>query len=308
MTVVIFDEDHLVISALITIGMQLLFFVIAATFQFDKVTDFAGGVNFIIIALVTFLLSETYATRQILVTALVCAWGVRLSGFLLFRILRIGRDARFDDRRSNVLRFAVFWTFQALWVFTVSLPVIFINSPKKLLPDVNPVPMTTLDIVGTVMFAIGFFCESLADVQKFRYKNRTKEHWCDKGLWKYSRHPNYFGEILLWWGVFVISCNALRGPEWIAILSPLFTSAILLFLSGIPLLERNADDRYRDIEDYITYKHTTSPLIPLPPSVYADIPKFFRAFLLCEFPLYNYMDPNKGADDVREPPAPVHTV
>ncbi|XP_055935636.1 uncharacterized protein LOC129965613 [Argiope bruennichi] len=306
MAVIIFDEDHLLISALITLAMQLIFFIVAATFQFDKVTDFAGGVNFIIIAILTLVLSETYELRQIMVTTFVCLWGIRLSGFLFYRILRIGRDKRFDDRRSNVIRFAVFWTFQAIWVFTVSLPVIFINSPRKVSRDVNPPPMTALDIAGTVMFAVGFLCEAISDIQKYKFKGNstTKDRWCDAGLWKYSRHPNYFGEILLWWGIFVIAANTLRGPEWIAVLSPVFTSAILLFLSGLPLLERSADERYRTIEEYRNYKMNTSPLIPLPSGVYADVPKIFKVLLFCEYPLYNYLDPSKAAPLPPDVPVP----
>ncbi|CAL1279545.1 unnamed protein product [Larinioides sclopetarius] len=402
MAVIVFDEDHLLISAIITLAMQLIFFIIAATFQFDKVTDFAGGVNFIIIAILTLLLSETYELRQIMMTTFVCLWGIRLSGFLFYRILQIGRDKRFDDRRSNVIRFAVFWTFQnsesaiaalrayrlmkdrrdgkepitssalnkmmkkfedtgslasrprsgcpdsgvdgaihvggfctwgvqcsrsfeadrsvirkclestannpktAIWVFTVSLPVIFVNSPRKVSPDVNPPPMTALDIAGTAMFAVGFLCEAISDIQKYKFKGNstTKDRWCDAGLWKYSRHPNYFGEILLWWGIFVIAANALRGPEWVAVLSPIFTSAILLFLSGLPLLERSADERYRTIEEYRDYKMNTSPLIPLPTGVYADVPKIFKVLLFCEYPLYNYLDPSKAAPLPPDAPIP----
>ncbi|GBM07421.1 hypothetical protein AVEN_258078-1 [Araneus ventricosus] len=107
----------------------------------------------------------------------------QIAGTMSARILQIGRDKRFDDRRSNVIRFAVFWTFQAIWVFTVSLPVIFINSPRKVSPDVNPPPMTALDIAGTVMFAVGFLCEAISDIQKYKFKGNstTKDRWCDAG-------------------------------------------------------------------------------------------------------------------------------
>ena len=97
----------------------------------DKVTDFAGGTNFVVLAVLTFFLAETYKWRQILTTVCVVLWGLRLSGYLLYRIIKIGEDDRFDDKRSDPIRFAIFWIFQAVWVFTVSLPVVFVNAPSS---------------------------------------------------------------------------------------------------------------------------------------------------------------------------------
>lgn len=316
MPVKVFDDDHLAISALVTGCLQFLFFLIAAIFQFDKLTDFAGGTNFIIVALLTFCLAQTYSNRQKLVTILVCIWGIRLSGYLVYRVMKIGREKSFKSRSSNVIRFAIFWTFQALWVFTVSLPVMYINSPLNAelpksrygapVPVLLPHTMSVLDIIGTAVFFFGFICEVFADMQKFNFKEDpvNRGRWCDIGLWRWSRHPNYFGEVSLWWGIFIISTNVLQGIEWVAILGPLFITGIILFLSGIPILEKGADDRFRGNTSYHIYKESTSPFIPFPPSIYKKLPGIIKFFMFCEFPLYNYL----GASSLMTPTETMETM
>merc|ERR1711970_84816 len=140
-------------------------------------------------------------------TSCVVVWGLRLSGYLLYRIIKIGEDQRFDDKRNDCLKFLRFWVFQAFWVFTVSLPVIFTNAPDS---DITPAPWSTvtpMDIVGSVLFAVGLICETVSDQQKFAFRNNpsNRGRWCNVGLWRYSRHPNYFGEITLWLGIFLVS-------------------------------------------------------------------------------------------------------
>jgi len=295
----VLDANNLAICAIVTVGMQLFFFAIAAFFKFDKVTDLAGGLNFVVVALLSFCAGGTYKSRQIMITVLVCVWGLRLSGYLFFRILKIGTDSRFDGRRENLLSFAAFWVIQAFWVYIVSLPVMFINSPTGADRAVN---LLASDWVGLAMFLYGFLCEVVADAQKFAFRNSPSNRgkWCDVGVWSWSRHPNYCGEILLWWGVFVIGIGSYRDWQWVGVLSPVFTTLILLFVSGIPLLEKQADKKFCGNSEYFVYKDCTSVLILIPPRWYKPIPVCLKRSVFLDFPMYN---PPRQPDDQVEPTA-----
>ena len=194
-----------------------------------------------ILGLVASHFLQTYHPRQIIITDLVTIWGSRLGGYLLIRIIDIGKDSRFDKIRESPVKFLFFWIFQIIWVYIVSLPVIFINSPVALQRSTG-----AADVVGAVVFFVGFLCEAVADHQKSIFKKDPlrKDKWCDIGLWKISRHPNYLGEICVWWGAFIISATILDGAKWVAVISPLFVMVTLLFFTGIPLLERRADKNH----------------------------------------------------------------
>lgn len=304
--VAVLDANYLALTLLVTLAYQLVFFVVTLTLRFDKVTDFAGGSNFTLLALLTFFLARTYYARQAVVTALVLAWSLRLALFLLARILLWGHDTRFDGMREQPLKLAGFWAIQAVWVWVTSLPLIVLNAGES--PVDAGRPLYAPDYVGWTLFALGFAVEALADVQKLRYKQRRARdgafaartpRWCEAGVWRWSRHPNYFGEITLWWGVF-IACTPAFGDSarWLALASPLFITLLLLLVSGAPMLERSMDERYApatpDAPDpdgvgarYAWYKHGTSPLIPLPPAVYRRVPFGVKRVLLFEWPMYN---------------------
>ena len=138
------------------------------------------------------------------------------------------------------------------------------------------------------MWLVGFLIEAISDQQKLQFKKYSTNmgRWCNIGFWKWSRHPNYFGEILLWWWVFVASTPLLEGAKWLAVTGPIFRTALLLFLSGIPLLEYSADKKFGGLTEYREYKRKTSPLVLLPPTVYGRLPDRFKQVLILEFPFY----------------------
>ncbi|WOL09452.1 hypothetical protein Cni_G18205 [Canna indica] len=279
----VLDSHFLGLTAIVTVVYQFAFFVITALLKFDKVTDFAGSTNFVILAILTLVVKGSWHFRQIVLTILVALWGFRLGLFLLMRILQWGEDKRFDEMRNNLGKLAVFWIFQAVWVWVVSLPLTIVNASDR-----NP-SLKPQDIIGWIMWFIGISIEATADQQKLLFKNSSanKGKWCNAGLWKYSRHPNYFGEIFLWWGIFVASTPILKGAEWLVVFGPTFLTLLLLFVSGIPLLEESADKRFGNLTEYRNYKNTTSPLVPLPPFMYGKLPAWFKTVFLFEFPLYN---------------------
>ncbi|KAI8976693.1 DUF1295-domain-containing protein [Trametes punicea] len=320
----VLDRYYLAITLLVTIGYQLLGFAIAWTFQFDKITDFTGGSNFFILALLTLLMGQEFNARNIVTSVFVMAWATRLAGFLLFRVLKTGSDTRFDEIRSHFFKFMGFWVGQILWVWVVSLPLTVLNSPAVTRLG-QPAFGTASDILGIILWAIGWSIESVADLQKYRHKasNPPKDRPIDVGLWAWSRHPPYFGEILCWWGIWTLSIapslqgeptGSARSAQLGALVSPLFTMVLLLFGSGLPTAEKPVAQRFynmsypkdsigsdagsRDASDpsnrprnaawanYQAYRAQTSILLPMPPVVYRALPQWIKRTVLLDLPMY----------------------
>lgn len=294
----VLDSHYLAFTALLSVGYQLVFFAITATFRFDKLTDFAGGTGFILNALVTMVVSGGYHPRQVVLSSLQMAWGLRLALFLLFRILKWGEDKRFDGTRDSLPKLVVFWSLQALWVWTVSLPVTLINADARGLA--GSIGLGAADYVGWALFATGLALEAVADQQKLTFKSAPDaKAWCDVGVWRWSRHPNYFGEWLVWWGVFISAARQLRGGEYAAVVSPLFIMALLLGLSGMPIQEKGWNKKYGRMPGFDEWKRTTSPVVPLPPAVYGALPEVVKTVFLFEWPIYaaGLHDGAGGSDD-----------
>lgn len=312
MEVHVLDNYYLAITLLITIGYQLFFFSIAFSFKFDKLTDFAGGTNFVVLAIITLAFSGHHHARQIVDSLFIMIWGLRLSGFLLFRILKTGKDDRFDDKRDKFFPFLGFWVFQMLWVWIVSLPVTVLNSPN-VTKYPQPAFGTGRDIAGVILFAIGFIMESVSDIQKYLFRSRTKDKSaiCDKGFFSWTRHPNYFGEIIIQFSIFMIAVSPaangfVHGGAYAAlyasILGPFFLTILLMFVSGLTLQERpGAKKRYEKgdhWEEYARYLNRTSILIPFPPQLYEKLPTIIKRTVFLEFPIYVF-DPAKHSEAAR---------
>jgi steroid 5-alpha reductase family enzyme len=249
-----------ILALIISLGINLLFFILASAFKTDKFTDFTYGLTFIILTFFFLLKNQTFHFYQLLLALMVTLWGIRLIIYLLVRILKIKKDRRFNKIREKPLKFLQFWVFQGLAVWAITLPSVYLlnKTESKLLSPVM--------VLGVITWTLGLLIETISDWQKFTFKNnpRNKNLWIQSGLWKYSRHPNYFGEMLCWWGIFVFALPFLKGLSWFTIISPLFITFILLFVSGIPPLEKRYDSKYADNQKYQEYKKKTSVLIPLP--------------------------------------------
>ena len=248
--------NYLAVTFAISILVQAGFFGFAASLRTDKVTDLSYSITFILLALVLLLDNDPSAPAQTVIVAMVVLWGVRLGAYLLLRIIRMKRDPRFDGIREDARRFARFWLLQGVVVWVVMLPVTIWFTD----PGVWGAPRWP----GLLVWSAGLVTESVADLQKFRHKTRGGAGWTRSGLWRYSRHPNYFGELLCWSGVFLFVAPDLAGWEWAAAAGPLALALLLLRVTGIPPLRKRALERWGDDPRYREYLRSTRLLIPWP--------------------------------------------
>ncbi len=238
--------------------VQWLVFIPSYLKQTEKFFDLTGSLTYISVITLSLLLSKGADARAILLWVLVVIWAARLGAFLFRRIRREGKDDRFDELKPNFLRFLNVWTIQGLWVtFTMAAALVVITSARRVEFDV-------FAILGLLIWGLGFSMEALADAQKNRFNAdpANKGKFIHTGLWSRSRHPNYFGEIVIWVGVAVIALPVLQGWQWVALISPLFVTLLLTKVSGIPLLEKKSDAKWGGQVDYEAYKKRTPVLLP----------------------------------------------
>jgi steroid 5-alpha reductase family enzyme len=240
---------------------QWLAFIIAFILKTEKFYDLTGSLTYITLTTATVLLIPQIDDRSALLLVLVAVWAARLGTFLFNRILTAGKDDRFDEIKVSFGRFLLTWTLQGLWVtFTAAAAWGAITSTVRQ-------PLGWFAIAGLVVWFFGFFFEVLSDAQKnaFTANPANKGEFIHTGLWAWSRHPNYFGEIVIWIGVALIALPVLRGWALLTLISPVWVVIQLTLISGVPMLEKKADERWGSRDDYQKYKQNTPILVPWPP-------------------------------------------
>jgi steroid 5-alpha reductase family enzyme len=237
-------------------------FVPANAAKTEHYYDLTGSITYLSVTIVALALSGSPDLRAWIVAAMVVVWAARLGTFLFRRVRTDGGDGRFDQIKLDPLRFFMTWTIQGLWVlFTAAAALAVLTSEAR-------VDLGWVAWLGIAIWVLGFAVEVVADRQKsaFRADPANKGKFITTGLWAWSRHPNYFGEITLWLGIAVIAVPILDGWRWVALISPIFVWALITRVSGVPMLERRADERWGDDPDYQAYKASTPELFPKPPS------------------------------------------
>ena len=242
----------------LSVIIQVIFFIPSFILKTEKLYDLIGSTTYIIVITIAYLSVNTKTATDTILFLFIVLWGTRLGTYLFRRIQRDSEDVRFEKAKRNFFWFLQYWMGQALWVsITSCAAVIAILKPES---DT----LNFYGFIGIMIWILGFTLEVIADLQKnnFKKSQNTSQNFISSGLWSKSRHPNYFGEITLWFGMYIISLSSFSGLEYLTIISPIFVYILLTRMSGINMLEKIADQRYGHLEDYLEYKEKTPLLVP----------------------------------------------
>ena len=245
-------------AVLIIFLIHLLVFIPSYYYQTEKFFDLTGTISYVSSVLFIFFKSNTVESinlGSLVLSTFIIIWSLRLGTFLFLRIKKAGKDRRFNQIKKSFSWFFMTFSISGMWVTICSI--------CALTGVANGIIFSSITIIGIVLFLIGFTIEIIADSQKtkFRAKDGNKDKFISSGLWKYSRHPNYLGEIILWLGISLISLSSLEGFQYATLISPIFTYLLLVNVSGINLLEKSGDKKWGKLESYKKYKEKTPRLI-----------------------------------------------
>ena len=253
----------LFICLMISFVLHWIAFIPAYLARTEKFYDIAGTVAYLsVLATASYLTmissNNNLQLRSIIAIILVLIWALRLGIFLFVRVLKAGEDRRFREVKQNFSKFLVWWSVSALWVF--------LTAANALTMIINNVSFTDdfYFYFGLSLWFIGFSFEAIADEQKRRFKSdkKNKDAFISTGLWGLSRHPNYFGEITLWTGITVMGISTFEGMNYLAIFSPIFSYILLVYVSGVRMLEYRGHKKWGHLDEYNSYKKNTPKLIP----------------------------------------------
>jgi steroid 5-alpha reductase family enzyme len=252
-------SEALIIELTVIMAYMSVWFCLGQALRRNDVADIAWGIGFIVTSVSAMVFTENVTPRGLLITCIVVLWGVRLSSHVFLRNLGKQEDPRYRKWRKDWGKHAVIRAFfqvfllQGVLIIIISLPVTIVITAERS-------PLSLLDILGVCIWFVGFAFETVGDYQLMRYKRNPANQGkiMTQGLWRYTRHPNYFGEVALWWGVYLIAVSVPLG--WATILGPITITCLILKVSGIPLLE----ERYKDNPEFQMYKRRTSAFFPLP--------------------------------------------
>ena len=240
--------------------IQWVAYIPAYVFQTEKFYDLTGSLTYLSVTWCALILASGDFTNanvaNTVIVLLISLWALRLGSFLFMRIHKDGEDKRFRTIKPSATQFFMTWTLQGLWVSLCSMCALTAISSD------TGVVVNALFYFGLGLFLLGFSTEIIADNQKSKFRSfpENRDKFITTGLWAKSRHPNYFGEIVLWAGIAVMSFSSLEGWQYLTLISPIFTYILLVYVSGVRMLEARADKKWGHDEDYKKYKSNTPVL------------------------------------------------
>ena len=236
--------------------IQWISFIPAYIFQTEKFFDLTGSITYLTTVFAALYITDSAKISDYVIVSCVAIWAIRLGSFLFMRIHKAGEDRRFREIKTNFTRFFMTWTLQGMWVSMCLLCVL------TALSSYSGIIMNNVFYIGLLIFILGFIIEVVADHQKtvFRKDLNNKDKFISTGLWSYSRHPNYLGEILLWFGVAIMSFSSLQDLQYFTLISPIFVYILLVYISGIRILENQGDKKWGHLDSYKEYLKNTPRL------------------------------------------------
>ena len=247
-------------AVFLAFAIQWIAFIPAYIFQTEKFYDLTGSLTYLLVIWYSLTLSSDQFTNlngaNIVIVLLISLWAIRLGSFLFMRIHHDGEDKRFRSIKPSASQFFMTWTLQGLWVSLCSMCALTAISSN------TGIVTNAFFYIGLALFILGFAIEVMADMEKsaFKANQENKDKFITTGLWARSRHPNYFGEIVLWTGIAVMSFSSLEGLQYLTLISPIFTYLLLVYVSGVRMLEARGDLKWGNDPAYQEYKKKTPVL------------------------------------------------